>query len=284
MSQAERRTLKNLKLTKKYHWSYIGSWVLTNVFLVLMTDVFLLTFVVVSPADALPVSPSIMIWIGALGAGFVIGALVLLGAISAHRMAGAHIRLAQTFSAVGDGDFGATLVFRAADKLDDVERAFAEMMKSLEEGVKTPPEPKPTVDLNKEKRTLNSLRLTKRHHFSYMGTWVLLTFSLLVVTFLSGMCCLYYMEFLGSTLPIGKLAVGLAVTVVALCAVFLVHGLQTAHRLAGVHVKVEGVLNDLRDGRRDLTLHFRATDKLEQVEEAFANMLSAIKAREASSS
>ncbi len=276
-TDSNRRSLKNLPLTRKYHWNYIGWWVTFNCLLVVGTEVLTMLLLLSDGADVLPYAPEFLIPLSGILTILVMCGLVFLGAVSAHRIAGVHIKLTRVLEAVADGDQSAQLKFRSEDRLAKVEAAFERMMESLRAnpaGV-TEEDQQGAPNLGQEKRTWNSINLTREHHRVYMGVWILLTLSMEVLLYLCAVCCIYA-YFGGMEAPSGHLLIGSTAVVMTLAFFTAIGGVKTAHRLAGVHVQLERVFNQVGEGRRDVRLRFRASDDLGQVENAFSRMMESV--------
>jgi methyl-accepting chemotaxis protein len=140
-SAASKRRLSNVKLTRKYHYRYLGLWVTMTAALVVILNVVLYAFIRDRIGD-----------IGALGGGLAtegalfqrvvaaviavetvlfIAGIVMLAKLTAHRIAGPYIRLKQAFAEVQDGNVDYHLHFRDYDHLEDLEKAFNEMMEQI---------------------------------------------------------------------------------------------------------------------------------------------------------
>lgn len=287
-TEKERRSLKNLPLTREYHWNYIGAWVVTNLILIGLCDAMVLFVVARSPAHLLPWPAPRLIALSAIIALLVMAAIVFLGTVSAHRLAGVHIKLTNVLNAIGDGDFKTELKFRQRDGLEEVEQAFLEMAQAIESGTPTPggsefPAPEADSGAEVEKRSRSSMRLTRKHHLNYMGGWVLLTVALIALTHMCAVCTVHFLIYLGVGLPSLQVLAVLAGLSPVFCTFAIYQGFNTAHRLSGVHIQVTRVLKRVAQGERDLVLKFRASDNLGQVEKAFAHMMEAIREKESSS-
>jgi len=64
---------------------------------------------------------------------FFILAIIGMGVMTAHRIAGPYIRLKAVFDEVGSGNLDCRLKFRKYDRLDHLEEAFNRMMDSLQQ-------------------------------------------------------------------------------------------------------------------------------------------------------
>jgi methyl-accepting chemotaxis protein len=140
-SQQSRRTLANLKLTRKHHFTYLGLWILMTMALIIALNVVLYLYAeerwggvysLDSAFHSLYVSHRVT-FVTALftEAALLIAAIVMLARLTAHRIAGVFIRLQQTFKSVQEGNVEQPLKFRKYDKLEDLEEAFNDMMTAL---------------------------------------------------------------------------------------------------------------------------------------------------------
>lgn len=128
----EKRSLKNVVLTRKYHWLYLGKVTAVSVGLVPIIYGYMLghlfTIHDVDPTFPLQLSATIL----TLGALLTIAMIIYLGVVTAHRVAGPHIQLQQIFEQIKAGDLNARLHFRGGDRLEDVEDSFNSMMDALQ--------------------------------------------------------------------------------------------------------------------------------------------------------
>lgn len=131
MSQ-QRRSIKNVKMTSKYHLPYMGTPLIFSITLILCIWGLVLhrLFELASSGKDLPYQEiaSLSTLVATVVSVFAIAAAVL----AAHRIAGVHIKLGQTFQRVEDGDLSTRLKFRSTDKLEEVEDAFNSMMEAVE--------------------------------------------------------------------------------------------------------------------------------------------------------
>lgn len=83
----------------------------------------------------------------------------------------------------------------------------------------------------------------------------------------------------GSDLPIQTLI--MVATVVATLIGLLILGaaVLAAHRIAGVHIKLQNICNKIKEGDLDTRLYFRSTDKLEEVQDSFNSMMDRLQER-----
>ncbi len=128
----EKRSLKNVVLTRKYHWLYLGKVTAVSVGMVPILYGYMLSHLFtihqVDPTFPFRLSATILTLLALITAGLII----YLGVITAHRVAGPHIQLQQIFEQVNSGDLEARLSFRGGDRLEDVEEAFNTMMDTLQ--------------------------------------------------------------------------------------------------------------------------------------------------------
>lgn len=133
MAQAEKRSIKNIIKTKKYHALYIGNVLSITLGLLALLYVMLLHKVMEATVDQDPELVKSLILSITIGT-VAVGALITLVALlSAHRVSGVHIKLKNTFERVAAGDLQTELKFRKNDHLEDVEDSFNEMMASIRE-------------------------------------------------------------------------------------------------------------------------------------------------------
>jgi HAMP domain-containing protein len=143
----KKRSLKNLRLTEKYRFQYLGHWMLVCfLFLVLLNvaiyAVYEQIWLLQAPAGvnfAVERMHHNMQVAGTLIAisGFFGMAILLLAIFTAHRIGGPFIALKRTMAAVEQGNYKIRLHFRGYDKLDDVEAAFNTMMDALQARLET---------------------------------------------------------------------------------------------------------------------------------------------------
>lgn len=127
----EKRSLKNIVLTKKHHWAYLGKWVLLS-----QVQVALLYSVCIYHVISVSWHGADVNVIGFIAVATVIGVsisavIAFLGILTAHRIAGVHVKLKNTFDALAEGDESVRLRFRSYDKLDDVANSFNHMMEAV---------------------------------------------------------------------------------------------------------------------------------------------------------
>ena len=134
----QRRSLKNVVLTRKHHIPYMGLTIALSLGLratfygLLLFELFALGR---SGSDAplRQITVLVTVMVGLLGLG-VIGT----GVLAAHRVAGVHIKMKSVFKSIADGDLETVLRFRKEDKLPHVEESFNKMMtvirKRIEQG------------------------------------------------------------------------------------------------------------------------------------------------------
>ena len=132
----EKRSVRSLIKTSKYHWLYIGNILAVTLGLVALLYLMLLQKIIALTVGQDPALIKSLIGALTLGA-FAVGALVTLVALlQAHRVSGVHIKLKNTFDRVKNGDLDTQLAFRKSDQLTDVENSFNEMMEAVRERLK----------------------------------------------------------------------------------------------------------------------------------------------------
>ncbi len=133
MTQTNKRSLKNVTLTSKYHFQYVGSLLAVLLGFVLLVY-FLLLFHYYSITLGMGDFDNFS-WTAVLGLTFIAGIMALglsgVAVLAAHRIAGVHVKLRNVMKQIEEGDLDAKLKFRSTDKLEDVEEAFNSMMASL---------------------------------------------------------------------------------------------------------------------------------------------------------
>ena len=138
-----RRRLANVKLTRRFHFRYMGLWILLSVCLVVVVN--LLLYLVLSqqwggPHAGSPAYQEYAFirsgWLTLLGLeiAFFGVAIVALAVITAHRIAGPFLRLMYTFQEIRQGERDRRLHFRRDDHLDDLEAGFNAMLDELTKG------------------------------------------------------------------------------------------------------------------------------------------------------
>ena len=143
MGTRQRRSLRNVTLTKKYHMPYMGTSIFMSICLLsTLYGLFLYRFLEMYRVDpeyniqaAVIIATLVTMVVGLL----IIGSNVL----AAHRIAGVHIKLRQMFEKVEKGDYSTRVRFRSDDKLDEVENAFNNMMSRIQERAAAAKDEKP---------------------------------------------------------------------------------------------------------------------------------------------
>lgn len=139
---------------------------------------------------------------------------------------------------------------------------------------------------HQSKRTLSSIKLTRRFHFRFMGLWVAWTTCLVFV--LNLLLYLYVEERWGGGVGRGTaqyqeyqfvlrgfisfMCIEMTLFVSAIIAL----AVTTAHRIAGPLIHLEAALKEVRDGNFDYRLHLRDYDHLEELELVFNQMVRAV--------
>ncbi len=139
------RKLRNMKLTEKYRFQYLGHWILISLLFLVLLDiaVYLLyqqmwqNFVPQGAELAMEESfrHAQAIFTVTIMSLLFAGAVLGLAAFTAHRIGGPFIAMRRTMARVRDGDLNGRLKFRKYDKLEEVEASFNEMMDALQERV-----------------------------------------------------------------------------------------------------------------------------------------------------
>jgi len=128
---SEKRSVKNIIKTKKYHALYIGNVLSISLGLLALLYVMLLHKLMEVTVDQDPELVKSLIMSLTIGALAVGGLVTFVALLSAHRVSGVHIKLKNTFEKVAAGDLETQLRFRKNDHLEDVEDSFNQMMESI---------------------------------------------------------------------------------------------------------------------------------------------------------
>jgi len=142
-SGRSQRRLSNVKLTRKYHFRYMGLWIILASFFVIVLNMVLYLYVEERWGGLASLSRPFhqeyigirRVFVGSLcleAVLFIVG-IVGLGMFTAHRVAGPYIRLRHVCAAVTAGNFSQELKFRDYDHLEEVEDAFNGMMSKVRE-------------------------------------------------------------------------------------------------------------------------------------------------------
>jgi methyl-accepting chemotaxis protein len=276
---SEKRKFKNVTLTGKYHWPYVGRWLVLNIFLVLLVEGFVLgSLHLVRNSDvSLPLTRYATV--STLVAVLIIAGLTVLATVWAHRIAGVHIRTENVFNRIASGDTNASLRYRSSDQLEDVEEAFDRMMESLAKTGRTDIQPpREETPEARERRSWKNVQMTSKYHFNYMAVWLLVSVGMLMACYASILFFLYLRHYLdaSSNLSLTLLYTILTLITVLFAAVVIWRGFLTAHRLAGVHIKLIQTFDRVARGEGGVELRFRSYDKLGHLENAFQNMLESL--------
>lgn len=138
---SQKRSIRNLSLTKDYHYRYLGLWVIITVSLMLSSNIVLFLWLqehflglesIVSDLHTSYIELKNYVIFGLVieSIAFATG-IVALAKLTAHRIAGPYIQLQKTFDAIRDGQHDARLHFRKYDNLDHVAKSFNDMMDVL---------------------------------------------------------------------------------------------------------------------------------------------------------
>jgi HAMP domain-containing protein len=143
----KQRKLRNVWLTRRYHFRYFGLWVLLVMFLVISFNAVIYLLIESRWEDIYTLPPDALrqylmqrqAFVAGLAAEGVILTVgtVFLAMLTAHRIAGPYIRLRIAFKEVTTGNFDHVLKFRQYDHLEDVAEAFNKMMDRVRTEIKT---------------------------------------------------------------------------------------------------------------------------------------------------
>jgi HAMP domain-containing protein len=130
--QRQRRSIKNVVLTKKYHMPYMGTSVFLSLSLLAMIyGLFLYRFMELTKVET--DAPIVMLVVITTIITTILGLLIIGAAVlAAHRIAGVHIKIRQICEKIEKGDLDARIHFRKEDQLEEVQGAFNAMMDSLQ--------------------------------------------------------------------------------------------------------------------------------------------------------
>ena len=138
-SGRSQRRLSNVKLTSHLHFRHMGLWIVITCSCLFAANLLLYLFIVQAwsalaqdfggEMTMIP-SPALLI---AMLAEFVAfsAAIVYLAIFTSHRIAGPYIGIRSACEAIRDGDTERRIRFRRTDGLDDLEKAFNEMLDTL---------------------------------------------------------------------------------------------------------------------------------------------------------
>jgi methyl-accepting chemotaxis protein len=145
------------------------------------------------------------------------------------------------------------------------------------------------MTMEHSKRRLSNMTLTSRHHFRYLGLWVVIAIALTVVAALllfllaeehwSDLYTLDTTFFEEYMLQRRSMAIALGFGTLMLSAAVVALAKITAHRIAGPYIKLQRVFEAVRDGNLDQELRFRKYDHLDDVAAAFNEMMDEVRAR-----
>jgi len=135
------RSIRNVGLTRDYHFRYLGLWAAVAMSLVVCCNVVLFLWIqehFMGIGDILSDGHIRVVEFQ----NYLVGALIIetlvfgigivaLAKLTAHRIAGPYLRLRRTFELVRDGKLDTRLSFRDYDHLDDVAKTFNEMLDAL---------------------------------------------------------------------------------------------------------------------------------------------------------
>ncbi len=131
------------------------------------------------------------------------------------------------------------------------------------------------MNSGRKRRSFRSIGLTRKHHFHYLGLWMLISAGL------AGLLGAALALVAASDPAADPQAAALLLWGIVFATVIVIIGIVylsriTAHRIAGPYVQLVRVCNAVRDGNFAARLKFRDYDKLEDVEAAFAAMMDTV--------
>ena len=139
-----KRSLRNVKLTGKYHYSHFGLWLLVLGVFIITLNLDVYWYAQARWASAFAVDESLqdyhrirsmqLIGIMIIKTTLFVMASVLLAKFTSHRVYGPYINIVNTCNAIREGDVDRKLKFRKYDKLEQVEAAFNSMMDKIRAG------------------------------------------------------------------------------------------------------------------------------------------------------
>lgn len=129
-----RRSLKNLSLTKQYFSQYYGFSTLISQVLLINCFVLVLSIFYCNASSQEQFTALVL---GTTAVTAVLG-LLLAGShvLKAHKIAGVHLRMEKLFDRIREGDLEARLQLREDDHLDSLENSFNLMMDYLNQRVR----------------------------------------------------------------------------------------------------------------------------------------------------
>jgi nitrogen fixation/metabolism regulation signal transduction histidine kinase len=135
-----------MRLTRKFHFRYLGFWIVITVCLLVLLNVSLYLLLEEQWKDMRALAGDLVDTNESIPLPFLIGVLVetalfagaavFLAMSTAHRIAGPYIRLQRTFREVSEGNLDLTLKFREYDRLEELEEAFNAMMATFRQKLK----------------------------------------------------------------------------------------------------------------------------------------------------
>ena len=147
MTSKRHRKLSNVVLTRRYHFPYLGLWVLLTVALIITVNTLMYLLMEERWAGLASLSSSYHEEYITFRALFRVSLLiecllfslgmVLFARFTAHRIAGPFIRMQKVFQAIEEGNYRQRLKFREYDRLGVVEESFNGMMDVLHRHLRT---------------------------------------------------------------------------------------------------------------------------------------------------
>ncbi len=134
----QQRSLKNLKMTRRYRFQFLGAWMVVLTVLIVMLNVSIYINYSLMWESA-PNSGADFItrlgyqkWFAGVSmvllSATLLGTMTSLAFFSGHRIGGPYIALKRTMNEIRDGNYDARLHFREYDRMDDVQDLFNQTM------------------------------------------------------------------------------------------------------------------------------------------------------------
>ncbi|MEW6360346.1 MAG: methyl-accepting chemotaxis protein [Planctomycetota bacterium] len=138
---SSKRKLSSLKLTRKFHFKYLGQILLIMIGLILIANISLYLYFEehcrnVNVASTNPqryeTVRNTLLVVLSVETIIAVVAMVFLTVFTTHRIAGTSIKLRNAFEEVRKGNLKHRIKFRAYDHFEEVEEGFNSMMDALE--------------------------------------------------------------------------------------------------------------------------------------------------------
>ena len=139
------RKFSNIKLTSRFHFKYLGWWVIICIAFILLLDAALIilyeqTWNSYALTASDPMADSafryshLLTTLGIVTL-FLSAGIVILAMTTAHRIAGPYLGLQRTFDAIKNGQLDHRIKFRKEDGLDELESSFNTMIDELQQKI-----------------------------------------------------------------------------------------------------------------------------------------------------